>query len=63
MDPLSHSLVGLVLGQTGLKRLTPSAAWIAVIASNAPDFDSIFEPFGDLRHLEWHRHFTPRWQL
>lgn len=58
MDPLSHSLVGLVLGQTGLKRLTPSAAWIAVIASNAPDFDSIFEPFNDLRHLEWHRHFT-----
>jgi membrane-bound metal-dependent hydrolase YbcI (DUF457 family) len=58
MDPLSHSLAGLVLGQTGLKRLTPSAAWIAVIASNAPDFDSIFEPFGDLRHLEWHRHFT-----
>ncbi len=58
MDPLSHSLVGLVLGQTGLKRLTPSAAWIAIIASNAPDFDSIFEPFNDIRHLEWHRHFT-----
>lgn len=58
MDPLSHSLVGLVLGQTGLKKLTPSAAWIAVIASIAPDFDSVFEPFNDLRHLEWHRHFT-----
>lgn len=38
--------------------MTPSAGWIALIASNAPDGDSIFEPLNDLRHLEWHRHFT-----
>ncbi len=58
MDPLTHSLFGLVLGQTGLRRVTKSWAWIAVVASNAPDLDSVFEPFGDLRHLVWHRHFT-----
>jgi inner membrane protein len=58
MDPLTHSLFGLVLGQTGLKRWTRSAAWVAVVASSAPDLDSIFEPFNDVRHLVWHRHFT-----
>ncbi len=58
MDPLTHSLFGLVLGKSGLHRRTPSWPWIAIIASNAPDLDSVFEPFADLRHLVWHRHFT-----
>ncbi|MDX2266757.1 MAG: metal-dependent hydrolase [Bryobacter sp.] len=58
MDPFTHSLCGLVLGQSGPKRWTPSAAWIALVASNLPDFDSVFQPFHDIRHLVWHRHFT-----
>jgi membrane-bound metal-dependent hydrolase YbcI (DUF457 family) len=58
MDPLTHSLFGLTLARTGLNRLTPSAAPIALLASNLADLDSVFQPWGDIRHLVWHRHFT-----
>jgi membrane-bound metal-dependent hydrolase YbcI (DUF457 family) len=58
MDPLTHSLVGLTIAQTGPKRLSPHWPWITILAANLPDFDSIFLFAHDTRHLQWHRHFT-----
>lgn len=58
MDNLTHSLVGAVLGRTGLKRLSPRAMPALVIAANLPDIDSwIARPLG-LSPRTFHRGFT-----
>ena len=41
MDPLCHSLVGLTMGQAGLRRRTPLALPTLVLAANAPDIDVV----------------------
>ena len=40
MDNLTHSLVGAVLGQLGLKKRTGLAVPTLVIAANLPDIDA-----------------------
>ena len=41
MDNLTHSLVGALLGQCGLKRLSGRAMGTLVIAANIPDIDAL----------------------
>lgn len=58
MDPLTHSLFGLTIAQAGPKRFSPHWIVLTILASSAPDCDSIFYFTQDTRHLEYHRHFT-----
>ena len=39
MDPVCHTLTGLVMGHAGLKRRTPLALVTLALAANAPDID------------------------
>ncbi|HOQ62220.1 MAG TPA: metal-dependent hydrolase [Vicinamibacterales bacterium] len=39
MDPLTHTLTGACLAETGLKRRSPLAAATLIIAANLPDLD------------------------
>lgn len=48
MDNLTHSLIGAVLGQAGLKRKTGLAMPTLVIAANIPDIDATCTVFGTL---------------
>ncbi len=58
MDNITHSLTGLVLSRAGLERLTPRAAWILLLAANAPDIDVVSAFGGSLNYLHYHRHLT-----
>jgi inner membrane protein len=58
VDNLTHSLVGALLGRTGLKRLTPYAMPALIISANLPDIDSFFaRPLG-YEAIEAHRGFS-----
>lgn len=57
MDNLTHSLVGAVIGQTGLKRKTRKAMAALVLGANGPDIDVFFGWVGWLP-LATHRGFT-----
>lgn len=46
MDNLTHSLVGALLGQTGLKRLSGRSMATLIIAANIPDIDAVATVFG-----------------
>lgn len=46
MDNLTHSLVGAVLGQTGLKKKTGLAMPTLIIAANLPDIDAACAVYG-----------------
>lgn len=48
MDNLTHSLIGAVLGQAGLKRKTGLAMPTLIIAANIPDIDATCSVFGTL---------------
>jgi inner membrane protein len=58
MDPLTHTAVGLFLSRTGLKRWTPMATPILLLAANAPDIDIVTAAGGSLSYLHFHRHLT-----
>ena len=58
MDPLTHTVTGLFLGRAGLKRWTPQAAPILMLAANAPDIDIVAFAGGPLNYLHYHRHLT-----
>jgi inner membrane protein len=58
MDNLTHSLVGLALAETGLKRLTPLATTTLIVAANFPDIDIVTGLAGPLVYLEHHRGIT-----
>jgi len=58
VDNITHSLTGLVLSRAGLERLTPRAAWILLLAANAPDIDVVSAFGGSLTYLHYHRHLT-----
>ena len=46
MDNLTHSLIGAVLGQAGLKRKTGLAMPTLIVAANLPDIDATCTVFG-----------------
>jgi inner membrane protein len=58
MDPLTHTATGLFLSRVGLKRWTPFAAPILMLAANAPDIDIATGLGGSLNYLHYHRHLT-----
>jgi inner membrane protein len=58
MDPLTHTATGLFLGRIGLKRWTPLATPILLLAANAPDIDIVTSAGGSLSYLHYHRHLT-----
>jgi len=58
MDNLTHTLTGLVLAQTGLKRYTPHATITAVIGANLPDIDVFAYFAGPVHALEFRRGWT-----
>lgn len=58
MDPLTHTATGLFLGRIGLKRWTPRAMPILLLAANAPDIDILTAAGGPLNYLHFHRHLT-----
>jgi inner membrane protein len=58
MDPLTHTATGLFLSRSGLKRLTPLATPILLIAANAPDIDIVSAAGGPLSYLHYHRYLT-----
>src|ERR1022692_3642428 len=58
MDPLTHTATGLFLSRIGLKRWTPLATPILLLAANAPDIDIITAGGGSLSYLHYHRHLT-----
>ncbi|OYZ90135.1 MAG: hypothetical protein B7Y00_00205, partial [Sphingomonadales bacterium 17-56-6] len=51
MDNLTHSLVGALLGQMGLKRKTGLAMPTLIIAANIPDIDAITTLLSGQQHL------------
>jgi inner membrane protein len=58
MDNLTHSLVGALLGQMGLKRKTGLAIPTLIIAANIPDIDAITTLLGGQQHLALRRGLT-----
>jgi inner membrane protein len=58
MDPLTHTATGLFLSRAGLKRCTPLATPILLLAANAPDCDIAALAGGQLNYLHFHRHLT-----
>jgi inner membrane protein len=58
MDPLTHTATGLFLSRAGLKRWTPLATPILLLAANAPDIDIVALFGGSLNYLHWHRNLT-----
>jgi inner membrane protein len=58
MDNLTHSLVGALLGQMGLKRKTGLAMPTLIIAANIPDLDVVALALGGHQHLAIRRGIT-----
>jgi inner membrane protein len=58
MDNLTHSLVGALIGQTGLKRRTGLAMPALIIGANIPDIDGACMLLGDMQHLALRRGIT-----
>jgi inner membrane protein len=58
MDNLTHSLVGALLGQMGLKRKTGLAMPTLIIAANIPDIDAVTVLLGGNQHLALRRGLT-----
>jgi inner membrane protein len=58
MDNLTHSLVGTLIGQMGLKRRTGLAMPTLIIAANIPDIDAVAVLLGGHQHLALRRGIT-----
>ncbi len=58
MDNLTHSLVGALFGQMGLKRMTGLAMPTLIIAANIPDIDAVAVLLGGHEHLALRRGIT-----
>lgn len=59
MDNLTHSLVGALAGQIGLKRKTGLALPTLIIAANLPDIDAVATLLSGHQHLALRRGLTP----
>jgi len=58
MDPLTHTLTGLMLSRAGLKRLSAHATPILLLAANVSDIDVFTLFFGQATYLRYHRYIT-----
>lgn len=58
MDPVTHMLTGACMGRAGLNRKTALATLTLVLATEAPDIDSITYFAGPVTGLQHHRGIT-----
>jgi inner membrane protein len=58
MDNLTHSLTGLALARTGLRRLSPYGTLLFILSANAPDADIVVAARGGLAYFEAHRGYS-----
>ncbi|KHL25757.1 hypothetical protein PK98_03815 [Croceibacterium mercuriale] len=58
MDNLTHSMVGALIGQAGLKRRTGLAMPALIIGANIPDVDATCVLLGEMQHLALRRGLT-----
>ncbi|MFY9618892.1 MAG: metal-dependent hydrolase [Pyrinomonadaceae bacterium] len=59
MDPFTHTLVGLTAAKAGLKRLSPLATTVCMLAANSPDSDVVVGFVTDRwTYLHHHRGIT-----
>jgi inner membrane protein len=58
VDNLTHSLVGGLIGQAGLKRRTGLAMPALIIGANIPDIDATCTLLADMQHLALRRGIT-----
>ncbi len=58
MDPLTHTLTGLMLSRAGLRRWYPRPAILLMLAANVPDIDIVSSFHGSLAYLGCHRGLT-----
>lgn len=58
MDPICHTLIGAVLGQTGLERKTRYSRVTLIIAANLPDIDVVAHAMGDTASYAFRRGIT-----
>ena len=56
MDNLAHSLVGVALGEAGLKKKTGLGMATLIVAANIPDLDALGLLVGE--NLAWRRGWT-----
>jgi len=63
MDNITHTLTGLMMSRAGLKRLSPRAGAIAMIAANIPDVDVISGFWGAPAYFHYHRWYTHAWLM
>lgn len=57
MDNITHSLVGALIGQSGLKRISGLAMPALILGANAPDID-VFAGLAGVEAIAFHRGFT-----
>ena len=55
MDPLTHTLTGLMLSRAGLDRLHARAPLLLMLSANAPDIDGLGIFGGVLPYIQYHR--------
>jgi len=48
-------LTALLLSRAGLRRVSPQATAILLLAANAPDLDAVSAVRGSLAYIQWHR--------
>ncbi len=58
MDPLTHTLTGILLARTGLRRAYPRPGLLLALAANAPDMDIVTTAGGSLTYFHYHRWIT-----
>jgi inner membrane protein len=58
LDNLTHTAIGLFLSRAGLRKWTPLATPILLLAANAPDIDIVTAAGGSVSYLHYHRHAT-----
>jgi inner membrane protein len=58
VDNLTHTLYGLALANTGLRRTAPHATLTLIIAANLPDVDLLSLFWGQIHYLKYHRGIT-----
>ena len=58
MDNITHTLVGAIIGQTGLKRRTGFGMAALIVGANLPDIDAVYALQGIAASLKMHRGVT-----
>ncbi|HBY60200.1 MAG TPA: hypothetical protein DEH78_10280 [Solibacterales bacterium] len=58
MDNLTHSLTGVLLSRAGLRKLTPLATPVLLVAANIPDIDIVSGLLTPIQYLQHHRGIT-----